>query len=431
VRRARSAALALTFALFAAAPSAAQAGWGKPFELVKPGSLDYLPTQLAFSPSGSAAAAFGILDVDTPGSSQAYLVSRSARGAVGRPRSISGAREVLALGFDGPALELLTGASPNGLDCCSSAQATRITARGVVQRSQTVVGGLAGAALGQLVTLADGQMLAAVATERGVWTLQSRKGNRFAGKRRLTAAGQAPESLTASWLGGENSVVAWTSASGPAGSADPRSIFFSLGSKQGGPRRAHTLLSVAVGHRIDELAVARRASGATAAWVESWYDSHGNYHSQVKAADFGSRPGIRALSPAGGLAAGVAFAADAQGVAWKTCTSNGSCTVHAATRGPSAKFGAAVSLGSIDASQSPALTVGPRGQVVVGWVRSGHPVAVVGSAANGDFGVTRVLSASAYALDMTVAFGPRRDALAAWTQGTLDPSVVAASYRAP
>lgn len=359
------------------------------------------------------------------------MVSRSAGGAVGQPRAIAGAREVLALGFDRSALVLLTGMSPSGLDCCSSAQAIRITGSGASKPPQTVVGGLAGGTLGQLVTLAGGRMLAAVATERGVWTLESGRDNRFTGKRRLTAAGQAPESLTASWLGAENSIVAWTAATGPAGFADPRSIFFSLGSKRSPPRRTHTLLRAGIGHRIDELAVARRRSGATAAWVESWYDARGNYHSQVRAADFRSRPQIRSLSRVDGLAAGITFAADAAGaqaVAWKTCDAGGSCTVHAATRGPSASFGTTVSLGSIDASQTPAVTVGPRGQVLVGWVRAGHPVAAAGTAAAGRFGAPRVLSASVYALDMTVAFGPRRNALAAWTQGTLNPSVVAAAY---
>jgi hypothetical protein len=417
--------------LAAVAPSAAQAAWSKPFELVTPGSLDYLPTQLAFSPGDAAAAAFGILDVDTPGSSQAYVVSRSAGGAVGQPVAIAGAREVLALGFDGQALELLTGASPSGLDCCSSAQAMRIDGGGAVQPPQTLVGGLAGATLGQLVPLAGGRMLAAVATERGVWTLQSGRGHRFTGRRRLTTAGQAPESLAAGWLGGENSLVAWTAATGPAGFADPRSIFFSQGSKHSAPRRTHTLLRAGAGHRIDELAVARRRSGATAAWVESWYDRAGSFQSQVRAADFGSRPQIRSLSPAAGLAAGLSFAADAAGAqaaAWKICNGGGSCTVHAATRRPSGSFGASVSLGSIDASQTPALTVGPHGQVLVGWVRGGHPVAAVGSAGRRLFGAPRVLSASVYALDMTVDFGPRSEALAAWTQGTLNPSVVAASY---
>jgi hypothetical protein len=56
-------------------------------------------------------------------------------------------------------------------------------------------------------------------------------------------------------------------------------------------------------------------------------------------------------------------------------------------------------------------------------------MAAVGSVSSGRFGKSRVLSSSIYALDMTVAFGPRRDALAAWTQGTLNSSVVGADYR--
>ncbi len=69
--------------------------------------------------------------------------------------------------------------------------------------------------------------------------------------------------------------------------------------------------------------------------------------------------------------------------------------------------------------------------MLAGWIRSGHPVAAAGSARRGGFGATRVLSSTIYALDMTVGFGPGRDALAAWTQGTLNPSVVAAAYRSP
>lgn len=433
---ARAVAVALSLALVAAAVAApaARAGWGRPFELVKPGTQDYLPAQLAFSRSGSAAAGLAIGDVDTPGSMQAYLVSRSARGAVSAPREIAGASEILALGYAGSALELLTGATPSRLDCCRSANALRISARGVVQRRQTLVSGLTGPTLGELVPLADGRMMAAVATERGVWATQSNRAGRLAARLRLTTASQSPQSLAAAWLGGESSLVAWTAASGPAGSATPRSIFFSMGSRNSGPRHAHTLLQAPIGHRVDELGVARRGSGATAAWIESWYDRRGAYHSQVKAADFGSHPLTRTLSAGSGLTAGLSFASDAAGaqaVAWKSCSSSGTCTVRAATRGPNGRFGHGALLGAIDASQSPAVAVGPAGQVVVGWVRAGHPVAAVGSAARGHFGAPAVLSSSVFALDMTAVFGPRRDALVAWTQGTLNPSLVAADYRAP
>jgi hypothetical protein len=424
----------VVLALALLAPAGAQAGWGRPFEFAKPGSLDYLPPQLAFSPAGAAAAAFGIENVDTPGVSQAYVTSRSPRGVVGGPRAIAGAKQILALAFDGGALDLLTGTSPQGQTCCSSARAIQLGAGGRLGRPRTLVDGLTGATLGQLLTLADGQLLAALATERGVWVVQSEGANRFGAPRRLTGAQQSPESMSAAWLGGERTIVAWTAASGPAGASDPRSIDVATGSGQSAPGHVSTVVTAASGHRIDELAVARRGSSATLAWIESWYDRSGNYHSQVKAADISPSPGIRTLSPANRLASGLALAADSagdQGLSWESCTTDASCTVGVAVRGAQVRFSASSTLGAIDASQSPAIAVGPRGQVLVGWVRDGHPVAAVGSASSRRFGLPRVLSASTYALDLTVGFGPGRDALAAWTQGTLNPSVVGAAYRAP
>ena len=430
----RSVAVALAFAVLAAAPPAAQAGWGRPFEFAAPGTLDDLPPQLAFSPAGAAAAAFGVEDVDTPGVSQAYLTSRSPSGAVGRPRTISGAKQILALAFDGGALELLTGTSPQGLTCCSSAQAIQLGAGGRLQRPRTLVDGLTGATLGRLITLADGQMLAAIATERGVWVVQSAHTNRFGTQHRLTGMQQSPESMSAAWLGATNTIVAWTAATGVPGASDPRSIYFATGSGKRAPRRVSTALTVASGHRIDELAVARRGTSATLAWIESWYDSSGNYHSQVKAADVGAHPRIRALSPANRLASGLSFAADPagdQGLSWESCTTGASCTVATAVRGAKARFGASATLGAIDAAQTPAIAVGSSGRVLVGWVQGGQPMAAIGSAGSRRFGTPTVLSASTFAFDLTVGFGPGRDALAAWTQGTLNPSVVGASYHAP
>jgi hypothetical protein len=411
-------------------PAGAQAGWSAPFDLVAPGSLDYLPTQLAVSASGSAAG-YAVQDVDTPGSAQAYLVLRSPGGGVGPPQVIPGAREVLALAYSGRGLELLTGSSPAGLDCCSSTQAVAVAGAGQLQSAQTLVSGLTGATIGSLVPLARGAMLAVVATEGGLWTQQSGSGGRFTGRHRLTGASLASQEMSATSLGASNSLVAWTAASGPAGTADPRTIFYAQGSKRSSPRRAHTLLRVPAGHRIEELGVAQRGGGATAAWIESYYDQRANYHVQVRAADFAAHPSVRGFSVGGGLAAGISFAADAQGaqgLAWKACGADGNCTVRVTTRGPSSPFHSSVSLGSIDPAQTPSLSVSPHGQVVIGWVRAGHPVAVVGPARSGNFGAVQVLSTSVYALDETVAYGPS-GALAAWTQGTLNPSVVAASYR--
>jgi hypothetical protein len=429
---ARWTALACVAASFAGFAPVAQAGWSKPFEFAKPGTLDYLPAQLAFSANGGSAAAFGIEDVDTPGSSQAYLTSRSPGGALGVPLQIGGAQQILALSFDGGALELLTGASPAGQSCCSSAQAIQLSARGQLGRARTLVGGLTGDTLGQLLTLGDGQMLATVATERGVWVVQSSRGNRFATPHRVSGVRQEPESMAAAWLGGERTIVAWTAGTGTAGATSARSIDVAIGSRTSAPGHARVALTVASGHEIDELGVARRGSTATLAWIESWFDRQGDYHSEVRAADLSAHPRIRTLSPANRLASGLSFAAGSagdQGVAWQSCTVNASCTVQSAVRGAQAAFAGVSSLGASDPSESPAVSVGPRGQVLVGWVKGGRPTASVGSASRRRFGLAQALSSSTYAADLTVAFGPRSQALAAWTQGTLNPSVVGAAYR--
>jgi hypothetical protein len=183
---------------------------------------------------------------------------------------------------------------------------------------------------------------------------------------------------------------------------------------------------VPAGHRIDELAVARHGNGSTLAWIESWYDKKGAYHSRAEAADLAKHPHARALSPDNRLASGLTFDDDPagdQGAAWESCTTSDACTVQPAGRPAKGSFGSARTLGAIDAYQSPSLTVSPKGQVVIGWVRGGHPVASVG------FGSPSVLSSTTFASDTTVAFGPKNVALAAWIQGTLNPSVVAAAYR--
>jgi hypothetical protein len=113
-----SVALLMTVLLSVGAASA-RAAWGKPFELTKPGSLDYLGPQLAFSPQGAAATAFQVSDVDTPGPGQAYLVTRSPGGKVGTPRAVAGASQVLSLAYDGRRLELLIGSSPKNRTSCT------------------------------------------------------------------------------------------------------------------------------------------------------------------------------------------------------------------------------------------------------------------------------------------------------------------------
>ena len=417
--------------LIAAAPALA-AEWGKPFQFQPPGTLDALGPQLAFAPGGTSAAAFGTLQVDVPGSGQAQYATRTSGGRVSSVRNVPGARQVLALTYDGPKLELLAGTSGRGQDCCSAVQAIRVGSNGTPQRPHQLVGGLTGFTQGQLVSLAGGRLLAAVATERGVWVSQSSGSGQFGSQHRISGNGQVPESMDAAWLGGAGSVVAWTAGSGNVtGATTPRQIFVADGSSAGAPTGAHVAVTVPAGHRIDQLAVARRGSGATLAWIESWYDARGGYHSRVEVVDIGanspSHPSPRALSPDGRIASGLSLTADSagdQGIVWESCTSAGSCTVQGAGRPAGGGFSQTKTLGAIDPTQQPSLAISPTGQLIVGWAQGGHPMASVG------FGKPKVLSATTYAYAVTVAYGPKRVALEAWDQGTLNPSLVAAAYAA-
>jgi hypothetical protein len=431
--------LALAVAVLALLPSAglpaaAQAKWSAPFQFAPPGTLDVVAPVLAVSASGATAAAFGIQDVDTPGVSQGYVTLRPAHGGTGGarvPTAVAGAQQILGATYDGGSLELLTGAAPSEETCCSSAQAVQVSPGGAAARARTLVSGLGGATQGRLLTLSDGAMLAAVATERGVWVIQSSKANRFGAQHLLTHGGQMPETLDAAWLGGQSTIVAWTSSRGVAGQAAPRSISYALGAKTHAPRGVKTAVTVPGGHRIDELGVAARGGGATAAWIESWYDKSGALHSRVRAMDIVPHAMVRDLSPANRLASGLSVAGDVAGdqeVAWESCTAQAACQTEADGRGAKRSFGAVRTLGSIDASEQPAVAVAPHGRVLVGWVGGGKPVAATASSAGGRFGGPATLSSTTFALDLTVAFGAGGDGVAAWTQGTLNPSVVGAAY---
>ncbi len=413
-------------AAVAASPAAARAAWGRPFAFAAPTRADAAAPQLAFSPSGASTAAFGFSNADAPGSQQAWLTPRSAGGRVASARRVPGAARVLALAYRGSTLELLVGTSPSTLDCCSAAETIAVGADGRPGRPRPLVSGLAGATSGRLLTLGDGRMVAAVATERGVWASQSSSGDRFGSARLISTGAQEPTAMDATWLGGESSTVVWIAGTGVAGSVAPRTIDASSGTGSGGPRRAHAVLTVPAGHRIDELAVARGRGGRrTLAWIESWYDGRGGHHARVETADLTARPRPRALSADNRLASGLRAAADPSGdqaVAWESCTTAPSCTVQAVGRPATGRFGSVRTLGAADATAAPSLAIAPTGQVVVGWIRGGHPMASVG------FGSPDVLSSASDAAAVDVAYGPRHAALAAWSQGTLTPSIMGAAY---
>jgi hypothetical protein len=432
---ARTAAIALlTVALalgLAAAP--AKAGWSRPQRLAGPYSLDVLPAQLAFSPAGQTAVGFGVQNEDHPATSQALETLRSRSGRPGKPRRIPAAQQILDLAYDGSNLSLLIGTSPPGEPCCSSARLVTVI-KGTPRRHGIVVSKLTGASLGRLLSLSKRRLLSAIATSEGVWVEQTSAAGHRGPAHLLTPAPAAPQTLAATTLRGNHTLVGWTAAAAQPAPAPPASIVVAGGSVRAVPRRPRVAVTVAAGHQIDELALGRGRAGATAAWIESFYDAGGVAHSQAEVADLTLPVRVRSFPIDGRLASGLSLATNAAGaqvLAWKVCDLIGSCRVEAATRDAGKRFGRPVALGRPDASQAPAAAVSGDGLGLVGWIDRGHVVAAARGRGARRFAAPRVVSATSFAADLTLAFGPRNRGLAVWTQGTFAQSVIGAEFMGP
>ena len=423
--------------LAAPAASAATVGWGRPVRLVAPFSLDLIPPQAAFSTTGAAALGFGVQDVDNPGSSAAFAASGAGATRLGPPRRVRGAQRTLALAYQGTKLVTLVGSSPRGLACCSAVSAATAGAGGGFGALRKLLTGQVGLAVARLVSL-PGRLLAAIATERGVWVSQSGGDGRFGPTRRLTGSDVLAEALDATTLVGNQSVVAWAATNGdprvPGASTPPgaRSILIARGSVQQAPRAPRAVITVPADHWIDELALAANGSTPTVVWIESWYDAAGRYQSQVQVADVGATVRPITVSLPGELASGIAFSADAKGdqlLAWKGCALAGTCVLRAALRPAGSAFGSPQLLGSADASQAPAAAVGPSGQPLVTWIQNGHVLGAAGRSGARRLDSPKVVSSTGFAADLSLTFSASGQALATWTQGTLAQSVIGAVYQ--
>ena len=324
---------------------------------------------------------------------------------------------------------MLTAQGPPGTTCCSSAALVGFSGK-TFGRTRPLIDTLTGAAIGRLIALPGSRLLAAIATAEGVWVSQPARNRTFGPARLLTPRRSAPQTLTAASVSGGRTLVAWTAATGQPGQAPPNAIFEAAGSNNRVPSATRRAYTVPSGHQIDELAL----GGTTAAWIESWYDARGAYRSEVVLASLDGRIRPRAFPIAGEMASGLSFAANDAGdqvLAWQACSLVGSCTVVATVKDAGKRFGAPLDLGPIDPSQTPAATVSRRGETVVGWIEDGHVLAAARRRRARGFDRRQTISATNYAADLTVAFGPGNSALAVWTQGTVASSVMGATLRAP
>lgn len=410
---------------------AVAAGFGRPFTIAPAALRDLTPALLAFAPSDAAAAAFGAAPEDDTTRSAGLLSAQALNGVFAPPRTVPGTQQVLSLAYRGSELVLLTGSSVGQNPCCSRART--VAASGSFGTGHTVITGLAGPALGRLVTTGD-RLLAAVATEHGVWAAQSDTRGHFGPTVSLAPATSWPQSLDAAALAGGRTVIAWTSL--PSQFAPgPTQIFVATGSAAAVPRLASAAVTVPAGHQINELAVAAHGRVPTVAWIESWFDAAGTFHSRAYAADLAGRRTPQAVSAADQLASGLSLAAGAGGgqlLAYRGCDRAGRCVARAALR-RRGRFGAAQALGTIDPSQSPTATMSAAGYGLVGWIAPAGVRTAIAPVASATLRTpARLVAVTPYAADLTAAFTPSgTSAILAWTQGTRNQSIVAAAYGVP
>lgn len=414
----------------ASATAAPAGGWGRTFRMAPGQPSDVLAPRAVISSAGELAVGFSRYDEDLPSNARAYVAVRSPQGQLSGPRGVPGSQEVLDLTYQAGALYLLAGGSESGQPCCSSAR-VRSLAGGRFGAPRTVVSRLTGAALGRLIAVGTGKLLAVVATGQGVWDAQSGAGDRFGPRRRLSVRGQSPWTVSTALQGTAAAFVGWTEASPQAGAAGPRVLMLSQGSPLAAPHGRRAAVTVPANHGLDEVTLAPGRGVPLAAWVESWFAGDGSYRSQAVLGDLRAPVRGRPLPIRGTVASAVAAAGDGTGenvVAWKACDTRATCAVWAIFRDPGRRFGSPVRLGAIDASQAPAVTVAGGGAALVGWVDGGRVLAVARRPGAGRF-ARPVALPSSFAHDLTLTSAPGGPAAAVWTEGTVDPSVLAAIYR--
>ena len=405
------------------------AGWGRPFALARPVAADLADPLVAFDARGSAAISYDAFDEDDPALASAYALAQAASGGgLGPARRLPAVQQVLGLAFAGATPELLTGSSPPGLACCSSAEVEQLSAGGAVVARSRPLDGLAGASEGQLLELPGGR-LAIVADQRGVWVMRAAGRGRYSAPSRLAGVATDIGAVAGTALSGPAGAVSW-SATAPGSSASGPRIYLASASARTAPGRPRVAIALPGADSVDGLSIGSRGRVPTLAWVASWFDSRDGYHSRVFVADaVGRRPAAVALSPPGAQASSVSLAADrdgAQVITWRECATASVCTAQAALRPAGGRWGPVRTLGSLDATDAPVTAESSAGAALVGWVSHGRVLAAEAAAGARTFDRARRLSGAGTASNPALAFAPDGDALAVWTQGLATETAVAA-----
>jgi hypothetical protein len=431
---ARTAHLALAV-LAALAVGAASAGaaiaavWSRPARIAGPEGDAIVGPQLEFSSAGMAAITFAVQNEQLPGQSRALLGSSTPPGRW-QSQALRGAQTVLGTAFSrSGTLWLLTGTAPSPRACCATVSIGRRSGGA----GHALVTGLTGTTDGGLVALPNGDLMAAIATQRGLWVAQSDKHGTFAtGSVSQLQFDGAPAALDATALPSGGGEIVW-SVAGPSGASEAHRILYAAGSPRSAPAHPHVAASLGSSSSVDQLALAPANQGATVAWVQSSFSARGAFRSVVMAHDLRRRAVVQ-VSPSAVLASDLAFAGNTAGdqvIAWDACSATGTCTVQASVRPAGGGFGPVLTLGAGDPIEAPAAAISAHGEVLVAWIRDGDVRAAARQLRAQRFGPARTVATAGDDNGVTVGFAPGGGALAAWTQGTVSPSLMAAWAPSP
>jgi hypothetical protein len=402
--------------------------WSRPARAAGPEQQPIVGPQLEFSAAGGAAIAFAVQNEQLPAQSRAFT-------AVGKPpgrwrsQAVRGAQVVLGAAFSrSRRLWLLTGTAPSPRACCAT-----VSIGGSSGSAQALVTGLTGTTDGRLVALPGGELMAAIATQRGLWVAQSDRRGTFApGSVSQLQFDDAPADLDATALPSGCGAIAW-SVAGPSGESEAHRILYAVGSPGSAPAHPHVAVSVGSGNSVDQLAIASSKRGATVAWVQSSFSALGAFRSVVMAHDLRGSAVVQ-VSASGVLASDLAFAGDGAGdqvLAWDACSATGTCSVQASARPAGGRFGPAERLGAGDPIEAPTAAISAHGDVLVGWIRRGDVLTSARGLRARRFGPARTVAAAGDDNGVSVGFAPNGAALAVWMQGTVGPSLMTAWAASP
>lgn len=446
------------------------APWSHRVQLARPTDADLLPPMIAISPTGNVTVGYGATDESEPQDAYGELVAGSggtirtvatatgrrrastvpAQGALGtrfgKPELIPSAQRVLALGSVGGRLELLTGdgdggsltgdTAPDGVQCCMEIDAQTRVAPGFYGAAQQLVTGLDGGSAATLVPEQSGALAVLASGNSIVTAFGSGAKAGFGATSPLATFSGQPPAVAAGTLAGGRALIVWTQPrTALYVPTKGQSVYYAVAPAKGVPGVRRLAFRVPAGRSVSQVAVARHRNVASIAWVESWLDEAGAYHSQVFAADLhsGRAVGKHPVSPKALIATQISFSGGTtkpEVLTWQACAPGGTtCSTQAVLRPHADAWGDAVTLGKLDPGDAPVAGMTSTGAALVAWV--GKDGVKVASAAAGmtKFSRPQKLDRSGSAAHLTLVSGPAGTAVAAWTDGLTAQSLQAAFYQ--